>query len=83
MMKFWKWFPLSPLGLLNFFVLQWFKFRLALVREDTKNRVIGFKFLTYVKPMTGWWNNYDYYPSHDEWIPLTILVSEWTISERK
>jgi hypothetical protein len=58
----WSW-----VGYLNFFLLQWFFVRLARVHEvhqNTKNIYMlkdqGWKFLRWIVPLTGWWNDYKY-----------------------
>lgn len=65
---------MTPLGLLNFIVLQWFGVRLARVVEVRKyendesfgfglnarrQRVtVGWTVLRWIWPLTGWWNDF-------------------------
>ena len=54
--------PETPLGFLNFYILQWFFIRLARVgyidMEDGKFKQTGWQWLKGVYPLTGWWNDY-------------------------
>ena len=46
------------LKLLNVIVLQWFFVRLAKI-VDTKTKIIvGWDFLRWIVPLTGWWSDY-------------------------
>jgi hypothetical protein len=49
---------LTPLGLLNFCLLQWFCFRLARVVDVETGRRISFALLGWPLPLTGWWTPY-------------------------
>ncbi len=59
---------MSWLGILNFFVLQWFGARLARVysvqvdfgtmRAVGDSTPIGWRLLRWVWPLTGWWSPY-------------------------
>lgn len=64
---------MTPLGLLNFLVLQWFGVRLARIRHgpfrfsstglrlfDDRDYWIddGYKLLRWIWPLTGWWSDY-------------------------
>lgn len=49
--------PTSPLGLLNFLVLQWFFVRLAKVCDD-EGRTLSWTWLKGIVPLTGWWSRY-------------------------
>lgn len=56
---------MTPLGLLNFLVLQWFGVRLASVRQrvlfgdhPSCFRHVRWTTLRWIWPLTGWWGNY-------------------------
>lgn len=60
---------MSLLGLVNFFILQWFFIRLARITRteyagshlgDHYFRDVheGWKILHFIVPLTGWWSNY-------------------------
>jgi hypothetical protein len=48
----------SPLCLLNFVILQWFFIRLARISDKETGKVLGYKMLVGVVPLTGWWSDY-------------------------
>lgn len=55
----------TPLGQLNFFVLQWFGVRLARVRVGhsdgqggTRMVTVNHCWLRWIWPLTGWWSDY-------------------------
>lgn len=55
---------MTPLGLLNFVVLQWFGVRLARceIRALALRRPVRveYRLLRWIVPLTGWWSDYIY-----------------------
>lgn len=49
---------LRIIGLLNFWVFQWFFIRLALKYEGEQE--VGHCWLKRVMPLSGWWSDYNY-----------------------
>ena len=44
------------LGILNFFILQWFHIRLSVVKRCTTGKFSGFCIIYNIRPMSGWFN---------------------------
>jgi len=51
---------LTWLGALNALLLQWAFVRLVRVVAASDGRTLGYKWLTGVVPLTGWWSDYRY-----------------------
>lgn len=49
---------LTPLGLLNFLLLQWFFIRIG--RFIKSDKTYGYIIISFVLPLSGWWTNYIY-----------------------
>jgi hypothetical protein len=56
---------MTPLGLLNFLVLQWFGVRLARIsvgrpdgRGGVRSTTVGHRWMRWIWPLTGWWSDY-------------------------
>jgi hypothetical protein len=54
--------PLSWLGKLNFFIIQWFFIRIGKIGNNVNGKFIqtGWTLVKYPYPLTGWWNDYKY-----------------------
>lgn len=53
----------SWLGYLNFFLLQWFFIRVARsIENEFSNKTVGFGIMVGIVPMTGWTNDYKFFP---------------------
>lgn len=48
------------LGLLNFMLLQWIFVRLAKEVDTKSKKIVKWKLLIGIVPLTGWWNDYIY-----------------------
>jgi hypothetical protein len=54
------------LGLLNFFIFQWFFIRIAKICQvviegkEEKQVISGYKIIKWILPLSGWWNDYIY-----------------------
>jgi len=51
---------MTILKLANVVFLQWFFIRLAKIVDTDTGRIIGWKVLTGIVPLTGWTNDYRY-----------------------
>ena len=56
--------PLSPLGWLNFLVLQWFTLRVTAAADKDRTVITRWGMLFGIIPLTGWWSPFIFF---DDW----------------